>query len=62
MTEKEILDWQEQTGNQEFFLMQVGKFLHAYGNGAFALSRVHRRDGSLCALFVHPLCAPDVKI
>ncbi len=39
MTEKEILDWQEQTGNREFYLMQVGKFLHAYGNGAFALAR-----------------------
>lgn len=39
MTEKEILDKQEQRGNQEFFLIQVGSFLHAYGNGAFALSR-----------------------
>ena len=40
MTEKEILDLQEQRGNQEFFLIQVGSFLHAYGSGAFALSRV----------------------
>ena len=40
MTEREILDRQEQTGNQQFLLVLVGSFLHAYGNGAFALSRV----------------------
>ena len=39
MTEREILDKQEQTGNQEYYLMLVGSFLHAYGNGAFALAR-----------------------
>ena len=39
MTEKEVLDLQEQRGNQEFFLILVGSFLHAYGHGAFALSR-----------------------
>lgn len=55
MTEKEILDFQERTGQQVFYLMLVGKFLHAYGNGAFALSRAtgyrvvrkHRREGSV---------------
>ena len=39
MTERDILDRQEQNGNSEFYLMLIGKFLHAYGNGAFALSR-----------------------
>lgn len=39
MTEQEILKRQAETGNREFFLMLVGKFLHAYGNGAFALAR-----------------------
>lgn len=39
MTEKEILEHQQQTDNTEFYLMLVGKFLHAYGHGAFALSR-----------------------
>ena len=39
MTEREILDKQEQTGNQEYYLMLVGSFLHAYGNGVFALAR-----------------------
>ena len=27
MTEREILDKQEQTGNQEYYLMLVGSFL-----------------------------------
>ena len=40
MTEREILERQEQTGNREYLLVLVGSFLHAYGNGAFALSRV----------------------
>ena len=39
MTEKEVLELQQQSGNKEFFLILVGSFLHAYGNGAFALSR-----------------------
>ena len=39
MTEKEILDLQEKSGNHEFYLMLVGKFFIAYGHGAFALSR-----------------------
>ena len=39
MTEKEVLDLQNERGNQEFFLILIGSFLHAYGNGAFALSR-----------------------
>lgn len=40
MTEKEVLDLQQQSGNQELYLILIGSFLHAYGNGAFALSRV----------------------
>ena len=40
MTEKEILDKQEQNGNREFYIMLIGRFYHAYGNGAFALARV----------------------
>ena len=39
MTEKEILEKQEASGNQVFYLMLVGKFFLAYGYGAFALSR-----------------------
>ena len=30
---------QEANGNEEFYLMLIGKFLHAYGHGAFALAR-----------------------
>ena len=39
MTEREILDRQEQSGQRDFFLALVGSFLRAYGHGAFALSR-----------------------
>lgn len=39
MTEQEILAWQEHTGNHEFYLILIGSFMHAYGNGAFALAR-----------------------
>jgi len=39
MTEKEVLDLQAEHGNQEYFLILVGSFIHAYGHGAFALSR-----------------------
>ena len=39
MTEKEVLDLQEERGNQVFYLILIGSFLNAYGNGAFALSR-----------------------
>ena len=34
-----MLAWQEQTGNREFYMILIGSFMHAYGNGAFALSR-----------------------
>lgn len=40
MTEQEILTQQEASGNTEFFLILIGRFLHAYGNGAFALARI----------------------
>lgn len=40
MTEKEIIDKQISLGNNTFFLVLVGRFYHAYGGGAFALSRV----------------------
>ena len=39
MTEQEILRLQEVNGQRSFYLVLVGKFLHACGNGAFALSR-----------------------
>ena len=39
MTEKEILQQQESNGQTAFYLMAVGMFYHAYGCGAFALSR-----------------------
>lgn len=31
---------QEASGNTEFFMILIGRFLHAYGNGAFALARI----------------------
>ena len=40
MTEQEILKQQETPGNTEFFMILIGRFLHAYGNGAFALARI----------------------
>lgn len=40
MTEQEILIRQEASGNTEFFMILIGRFLHAYGNGAFALARI----------------------
>ena len=39
MSEKEIIQRQQQSGNKEFYLVLVGKFLHAIDHGAFALSR-----------------------
>jgi len=39
MTEKEILQLQEANGQKAFYLVAVGMFYHAYGCGAFALSR-----------------------
>lgn len=39
MTEQEILERQERSGQCEFCLLLVGSFLRAYGHGAFALSR-----------------------
>ena len=29
MTEREILDRQEQTGNREYYLVLIGSFMHA---------------------------------
>lgn len=39
MSEKDIIEKQEQTGNQAFYLIQQGIFFNAYGSGAYALSR-----------------------
>ena len=39
MTEKEVLEKQEENGQQEYYLILIGSFLHAYGQGAFALAR-----------------------
>ena len=39
MTEKEVLEKQEENDNQEYYLILIGSFLHAYGQGAFALAR-----------------------
>ena len=55
MTEKEILQEQESNGQTAFYLIAVGMFYHAYGNGAFALSRAtgyrvlrkHRKGGGI---------------
>ena len=40
MSENDILRRQEDNGQKEFYLILAGQFYHAYGNGAFALSRV----------------------
>ena len=55
MTEKEILQQQELNEQKTFYLMAVGMFYHAYGCGAFALSRAtgyrvlskHRKGGDI---------------
>ena len=55
MTEKEILQQQESNGQTVFYLIAVGMFYHACGNGAFALSRAtgyrvlrkHRKGGDI---------------
>lgn len=39
MSERDVLERQRQSGQCEFYLVRVGAFLHAYGHGAFALSR-----------------------
>lgn len=39
MTEQDVLRRQEINGQTEFYLILAGQFYHAYGNGAFALSR-----------------------
>ena len=39
MSEKEILEKQQQAGEHEFYLVRIGLFLRAYSNGAFALAR-----------------------
>ena len=55
MTEREVLQKQEDNGNQAFYLIQIGTFIHAYGHGAFALARAtgysvrrkHRKMGDI---------------
>ena len=55
MTEKEILQQQDTTGQTAFYLIAVGMFYHAYGCGAFALARAtgyrvlrkHRKHGDI---------------
>ena len=55
MTEKEILQQQEVNEQKAFYLIAVGMFYHAYGNGAFALARAtgyrvlrkHRKHGDI---------------
>ena len=39
MTEQDVLRRQEINGQKEFYLINVGQFWRAYGNGAFALNR-----------------------
>jgi len=55
MTEQEVLSLQAENGDQVFYLMQRGRFFHAYGSGAFALARAtgfrvlrkHRKQGDV---------------
>ena len=41
MTEREVVEMQDKAEQKVFYLMLVGKFWHAYGYGAFALSRLY---------------------
>jgi len=48
MGEKDVIMKQEENGNQEYYLILIGSFYHAYEAGAFALARatgyrVHRK-------------------
>ena len=55
MTEKEILQLQDENQQTAFYLIAVGMFYHAYGCGAFALARAtgyrvlrkHRKHGDI---------------
>ena len=55
MTEKEILQLQDENQRNAFYLIAVGMFYHAYGCGAFALARAtgyrvlrkHRKHGDI---------------
>jgi len=55
MTEKEVIQKQEENGNTVFYLTKHGSFYHANGHGAFALSRAtgyqamrkHRKAGDI---------------
>lgn len=55
MTEQDVLKQQEENGQKVYFLILIGTFLHAYGHGAFALSRAtgfrvmrrHRKAGDV---------------
>jgi len=55
MTEKEILQLQDENQRNAFYLIAVGMFYHAYGCGAFALARAtgyrvlskHRKGGDI---------------
>lgn len=72
MTEKEILQRQEGNGNKEFYLMLVGSFYHACGNGAFALARLmhyrvmrkHRKWGDVlvCGFPARNLCMVEDEV
>lgn len=55
MTEREIIERQEQSGNKQLLLVLIGGFYHAYESAAYALGRVtgykvvrkHRKMGDI---------------
>jgi len=69
MTEQEVLQRQETNGQKEFYLILMGQFYHAYGNGAFALARAsgyrvmrkERRKGEVLVTGFPASCLERVK-
>lgn len=69
MTEQDVLRRQETNGQTEFYLILVGQFWHAYGNGAFALNRAsgyrvvrkHRRQGDVLVCGFPASCLQRVR-
>ena len=55
MTEKEVFEKQEESGNTVFYMVRKGIFYNAFGHGAFALARAtgyqvtrkHRKAGDI---------------
>ena len=51
MTERELIQQQQELGDSRFLVTRSGKFFSAYGCGAFALARA---TGYRCLLYTSP--------